>query len=243
MPLWNPWHGCVKISPGCQNCYVYRRDALYQRDSSVAVQNRTFRLPLAKNREGAYKIPSGATLYTCFSSDFFLDQADVWRAEAWSMIDLRRDLRFYIVTKRIDRFFISLPRNWGAGYDHVTICVTCEDQQRADERIPLLLSAPIRHKELICEPLLSPIDLSAALSSGQIEKVTAGGESGPHARVCDLSWILSLRQQCIAYQVPFSFKQTGACFRKNGRLYRVPRKEQHTQAKKSGLSFQPREYV
>lgn len=239
MPEWNPWHGCVKISPGCQNCYVYRRDSMYRRDSSVAVQNSTFRLPLAKARNGAYKVPSGTLLYTCFSSDFFLDQADVWRAEAWSMIDLRRDLHFYIITKRIDRFFVSLPRNWGEGYENVTICVTCEDQQRADERLPLLLSAPLRHREIICEPLLEPVDLSRALRSGQIEKVTAGGESGPRARVCDLQWIVSLRRQCIVHQVPFSFKQTGACFRKEGRLYRVPRKDQHAQAEKSGLSYCP----
>ena len=239
MPLWNPWHGCVKISPGCQNCYVYRRDALYQRDSSVAVLNSTFRLPLAKKRDGSYKVPAGTTLYTCFSSDFFLDQADVWRAEAWSMMDLRRDLHFYIITKRIDRFFVSLPSNWGNGYENVTICVTCEDQQRADERIPLLLSAPLRHREIICEPLLEPVDVSHALSTGQIEKVTAGGESGPQARVCDLQWIESLRWQCMTHQVPFFFKQTGARFCKDGPLYRIPRKDQHAQAKKSGLSYRP----
>ena len=21
--IWNPWHGCVKCSEGCKNCYMY----------------------------------------------------------------------------------------------------------------------------------------------------------------------------------------------------------------------------
>lgn len=24
--IWNPWHGCKKISEGCQNCYMYSLD-------------------------------------------------------------------------------------------------------------------------------------------------------------------------------------------------------------------------
>lgn len=35
MSAWNPWHGCHKISPGCMNCYVYRRDSKYEIDSSA----------------------------------------------------------------------------------------------------------------------------------------------------------------------------------------------------------------
>lgn len=237
MPMWNPWHGCVKVSPGCRHCYVYRRDALYQRDSTVATKNSTFRLPLAKTRAGAYKVPAGSTLYTCFSSDFFLDQADVWRAEAWSMIDLRRDVHFYIITKRIERFFVSLPENWGDGYDNVTVCATCENQDRADHRLPLLLDAPLKHREIICEPLLEHVDVSAALATGQIEQLTAGGESGPQARVCDFRWIESLHDQCAAHRVSFRFKQTGQHFYKDGTLYNVPRPLQHSQAKKAGLSF------
>lgn len=236
MPMWNPWHGCVKISPGCANCYVYRRDAAFERDSSVAVQNSTFRLPLAKTREGLYKIPPGSMLYTCFSSDFFLDQADCWRAEAWSMMDVRRDVRFYIITKRIERFFVSLPENWGDGYENVTICATCENQDRADFRLPLLLDAPLAHREIICEPLLERIDLRAALSTGKIEQVTVGGESGSKARVCDYRWVLDIRDQCAAYGVPFRFKQTGYRFYKDGRLYLIPRRLQQSQAEKAGIS-------
>ena len=75
MPIWNPWHGCHKLSPGCQNCYVYRRDAEYAKDSSIVTKTAAFNLPLKRNRAGEYKLSSGETIYTCFTSDFFLEDA------------------------------------------------------------------------------------------------------------------------------------------------------------------------
>ena len=46
MPLWNPWHGCTKCSPGCQNCYVYRRDAEFGKDASIVKKTASFNLPV-----------------------------------------------------------------------------------------------------------------------------------------------------------------------------------------------------
>ena len=74
------------------------------------------------------------------------------------------------------------------------------------------------------------------LASGLIERVTCGGESGPDARPCRYEWILSMRDQCAAYRVPFTFKQTGAVFVKDGRTYHIERRLQMAQAKKSGIS-------
>ena len=79
MALWNPWHGCEKISEGCLNCYVYRIDARFEKDSSRVEKTRAFGLPVSKMRNGAYRIPDGETVYTCLSSDFFIAQADEWR--------------------------------------------------------------------------------------------------------------------------------------------------------------------
>ena len=110
MARWNLWHGCHKLSPGCAHCYVYRIDARVGRDSSVVEKTKDFDLPLQRNRDGSYKVPPGEMLYTCFTSDFFLEDADPWRGEAWEMMRCRRDLRFYFVTKRIDRFTGSFPR-------------------------------------------------------------------------------------------------------------------------------------
>lgn len=48
MSLWNPWHGCTKCSPGCQNCYVYRRDAEFGKDASIVKKTASFNLPVKK---------------------------------------------------------------------------------------------------------------------------------------------------------------------------------------------------
>ncbi len=237
MALWNPWHGCRKLSEGCANCYVYRSDARYERDSSRIYKTGDFGLPLKRNRAGEYKLsPDAGVVYTCFTSDFFLEDADEWRGEAWDMIRLRRDLRFLMITKRIHRFAQCVPEDWGGGWDHVAVCCTTENQDRADYRLPIYLEAPIKHKIIICEPLLGPVDLSPFLNES-IEEVVAGGESGPFARVCDYDWVLDLRAQCVRAGVAFTFKQTGARFRKDGRLYRVERRFQHRQARKAGINF------
>lgn len=233
---WNLWHGCQKISTGCKHCYVYRTDAKYDRDSRAVYKTQNFNLPLKKDCKGNYKIPAGTLIYTCFTSDFLLEEADVWRAAAWDMMKTRSDCTFLFITKRIDRFEKCLPPDWGDGYDNVVVCCTVENQDRADYRLPYLLSAKAKYKEIICSPLLSPIDLSEYLTP-EIRGVTAAGESGEDARVCDYQWILDIRAQCIAANVPFFFQQTGARFRKNGKLYCVPRKEQHSQARKANINY------
>lgn len=236
MEIWNPWHGCHKKSPGCAHCYMFRRDALVGRDSRKVEKTGDFDLPLRKNRAGDWKIPLGETVYACLTSDFFLEDADLWREQAWFFIRHRQDLRFVIITKRIERFGVGLPQDWGQGYGNVTVCVTCENQEMADERIPLLLAAPLKHREIIHEPLLGAMDISAYLASGKISRVTCGGESGENARVCDYAWVLALREQCMEAKVPFYFKQTGAKFMKEGKLYCIPRRLQMRQAQKAGLN-------
>jgi protein gp37 len=144
--LWNPWHGCKKYSEGCMNCYVYSIDGRHERDASEVKKNKDFDLPVRRKHDGTYKLHGREPVYTCFSSDFFLDSADEWRAEAWAMIKERSDLDFLIITKRITRFHVSLPDDWKDGYENVTICVTCENQKRADERLPFFLSLPISTK-------------------------------------------------------------------------------------------------
>ncbi len=237
MAEWNPWHGCTKLSAGCLNCYVYRRDASFGKDSSAVVKTSAFDLPIRKNRSGGYKLsPDGGYVYTCFTSDFFHPAADGWRPEAWRMIRARSDLSFFIVTKRIDRFAGCVPDDWGGGYENVTLCCTVENQDRAEFRLPIFLAAPIRHKQIICEPILEAIDLSEWFCP-QIERVTVGGESGPNARLCDYSWVLSIREQCAEKNIPFHFKQTGANIKKDGRIYTVERKFQLSQARKAGIDL------
>ena len=122
------------------------------------------------------------------------------------------------------------------GYENVSICCTMENQRRVDERLPLYRELPIRHKSIICEPLLEAIDFHCGLGSW-CEQVTVGGESGRDARVCDYDWVLSIREQCIKSNVQFHFKQTGALFHKDGRLYNIPRNQQMAQAHRAGIDI------
>lgn len=237
MPTWNPWHGCHKISPGCMHCYVYRRDSQYEIDSAHIKKNRDFDLPIRLCRDKTYQMQgNGNYVYTCFTSDFFLEEADAWRPECWDMIKKRFDLSFFIITKRIHRFTDCVPPDWEDGYPNVTVCCTVENGDMARFRLPIFKEAKIAHKQIICEPLLSPIDLSPYLDS-TMEGVTVGGESGSEARICDYDWVLDIRRQCGEAGIPFHFKQTGARLRKDGKIYRIPRKHQHTQAKAAGIDL------
>ena len=235
--MWNLGHGCHKLSAGCKHCYVYRGDARREVDSSVVVRTKNFDLPLRKKRNGEFKIPPGTFVYTCFTSDFFVEDADKWRAEAWEMIRCRSDLHFMMITKRIDRFSDCLPDDWGDGYDNVTICCTVENQTCADYRLPIYRRAPIKHKIIICEPLLERIDLSTYAVGEWIEQIVAGGESGYEARPCDFEWVMDLRRICVENKVDFWFKQTGSKFVKDGKTYNVKRQFQHSQARKAGINI------
>ncbi len=233
---WNPWHGCHKISPGCAHCYVYRTDLAHDKDPTQVKKTGSFSLPVARSRDGRYKVPPGELVYTCFTSDFLLEEADSWRPQAWEMMAQRPDLRFLFVTKRIERLAQVLPPDWREGYPNVAIFATCENQDRADYRLPILKNLPIGYKGIICEPLLEPVELRPYLGSW-VRQVIVGGESGPQARPCDFRWIQSLAAQCRQAGVAFHFKQTGANFVKDGRRYQIPRQLQHSQAQKAGMDF------
>lgn len=235
---WNPWHGCTKISPGCMHCYVYRIDKAHQKaeESMKCTKTGNFALPVKKSRNGDYKIPSGSTVYTCFTSDFLIADADEWREEAWKMIKERQDCSFFFFTKRIDRFADCIPDDWGDGYDNVTIGCTVENQKMADFRLPIFLSLPIKHRTIGVEPMLERIDLSDYLCE-KIESVSVGGESGPEARVCDYDWVLDIRKQCMKSGTRFGFHQTGANFMKDGKTYVIPRNLQSRQASKANIDL------
>ncbi len=238
MANWNPWHGCKKYSAGCLNCYVYRIDERHDRDGSVIRKTGDFDLPVRRARGGGYKIPSGEWVWTCFTSDFLLEDADAWRPDAWRFMRERADLRFFFITKRIVRFIDCLPPDWGTGYENVHICCTMENQAAADERLPILRAVPARYKSIACEPLLSRIDFHGQLGTW-ITEIVAGEESGPAARPCQYDWILDIRRQCLESGVGFHFKQTGYRFAKDGTCYLVPRNQQHRQAKKANIDYRP----
>ena len=236
--VWNPWHGCKKVSAGCMNCYIYRMDKAFGKDSGIIEKTKAFDYPIKKNKYGEYKLQSSDNpVYVCLSSDFFIEDADKWRNDIWEMIKTRSDIDFRIITKRIERFMECIPQDWGEGYENVTVICTCENQEMTDRRLPLFLQMPIKHREIIHEPMLESINISRFLKSGKIDKVSCGGESGENARVCQYDWIVNIRNQCVLHNVTFVFRQTGANFIKDGRLYHIPREKQFSQAEKAGINF------
>jgi len=237
--IWNLWHGCIKISEGCKNCYVFRRDALYGIDSKNVYKTQNFNLPLKKKRDGTYKIPAGENVWTCFTSDFFIEEADEWRDDAWKMMHQREDLTFSMATKRIERVQNCLPNDWGTGYDNVSILCSVENQKQAELRLPVFKKLPFKQKSIICEPLIGPIDLSQLLKGEWIDKVIVGGESGDKSRVCNYDWVMEIRNACVQNNVSFLFKQTGTLLMKEGKNYKIARKHQSWQARKAGINFEP----
>ena len=244
---WNPWHGCIKCSEGCQNCYVYYLDQMRGKSGADIYRTKTgFRYPLSKDRAGKYKIQSGEMISVCMTSDFFLEEADPWRSEAWDIMKKRSDVIFLLLTKRPQRIENCLPDDWGEGWENVFLNVTCETQERAEERIPILLDLPFRHKGLHCAPLLGPLKIGKYLDSGEIEQVACGGENYGGSRLCDYDWVKTLQEDCVRRNITFCFMETGTRFRKDGKDYLIRSKSrQNLQACRSGLTFQgkPMEFV
>ncbi len=213
MAIWNPWRGCRKYSEGCKFCYVHKGDRKRGTDTNEIVITDKFDAPVAKTKKGEYKIKSGQTVFLCFSSDFLIEEADEWRKDCWNMIQERSDLHFIFLTKRIERFMDCIPADWDDGYDHVTVGCSIENQDRADFRLSIFSGLPIKHKNIICQPLIEEIDIGKYLDG--MELVVVGGESDTFARPLYYDWVLSIREQCRDRGVHFQFRQCGTHFVKD----------------------------
>ena len=86
------------------------------------------RLSVERKRSGEYKVPPGTVLWTCF----FIEEADTWRDEAWTMIKAHPDVRFFVVTKRVSRMARGLPVDWEGGYENVMIYCTAESRRQVE---------------------------------------------------------------------------------------------------------------
>jgi protein gp37 len=238
--IWNPWHGCKKCSEGCDHCYMYFLDQMRNQDGSVIYRTKSgLQYPLQQDRKGTYKIKSGEQIRVCMTSDFFLEEADPWRDDAWNVMAQRPDVRFFLLTKRPQRVRACLPKDWGEGPENIMLNVTCENQKRADERIPILFELPFRHKGIMCAPFIGSVSIEKYLATGKIEQVICGGENYDGARPCHFEWVQSLREQCEAYDVTFCFIETGTNFIKDGKRYFLPDKDvQSKMAYKSGMSYE-----
>ena len=230
--IWNPWHGCRKFSPGCARCYMYALDEMrgVAEWSEDIRRTKSFDYPLKKDRRGNYKISSGERIRVNMTSDTFLKEADEWRGEFWDIIRKRPDVIFWLLTKRVERISECLPEDWGEGWENVVLNITCENQEMFVKRWQIFKDIPAKHKGLCLAPLLAAIDISPALSSGQIEEVSCGGENYNDPRMCDENWVKSLSKQCEAYKVNFVWYETGTYLLKDGIIWNLPTKKMQAEA-------------
>jgi protein gp37 len=236
MAMWDPWRGCHKYSEGCKYCYIHKGDSKRNVDTNNIVKTDKFYAPIDKTQNGEYKIKSGQTVYLCFSTDFLIEEADEWRKECWAMIKERSDLNFLFLTKRIERFMQCIPDDWNSGYDNITVGCTIENQEMADYRLSIFDKIPIRHKNIICQPLIENITIEEHMEN--IELVVVGGESNKNARPLNYDWVLFIREQCLRNQVSFEFRQCGTHFIKDEKTYILNTKDLCAQARKANINFE-----
>ena len=203
---WNPWRGCTKISPGCAHCYMFTAQERWGRDPSVVVRTSTWRDPIRWEFD-AHIHNRRARVFTCSWSDWFHEDADPWRDEAWAIVRSCPHLDFQILTKRHERIAEHLPADWGpGGYANVWLGVSIEND-RFTHRADTLRRIPAVVRFLSAEPLLGPLP---SLDLTGIDWLIVGGESGPGYRPMHLDWVRALQARATMHRTAFFFKQSAA---------------------------------
>lgn len=225
----NPWIGCTKVSPACDDCYAARSTPARTLNVAWGANEQRRRtsasnwaLPLRWNASAAQfhaKHGRRQRVFCASLADVFDNQVPPeWRDDLWRLIEATPNLDWLLLTKRIGNAVNMLPvtSDFDRLYPHVWLGSTICNQAEADRDIQKLLAVPARVRFLSIEPLLGPVDLmgtgknpSEATGLHLVDWVIAGGESGPRARPMSPDWVRKLRNQCFAAGVPFLFKQWG----------------------------------
>ena len=227
--VWNPVTGCTPISEGCKNCYAERM-ATRLKGRYGYPEDEPFKVTLHPEKlEEPLKWKKPRRVFVCSMGDLFHEQVpDEYIAKVWEIMNNASNHTFLVLTKRPQRMKDFLARlGWythdrevnpaeavldeGGKYTlkNVWLGVTAENQQRAEERIPILLQLPAAKRFVSVEPMLGPVDLTEVGHVGpKLDWVICGSESGPNRRPAKIEWIRSLRNQCIYFGVPFFLKQS-----------------------------------
>ncbi|MDH4602408.1 phage Gp37/Gp68 family protein [Pseudomonas syringae] len=221
----NPWIGCTKVSPACDDCYAARSTparALGVTWGPGQPRRRTsasnWKLPLKWNASASsFHAEHGrrqrvfcASLADVFDNDVPAD----WRDELWQLIAATPNLDWLLLTKRIGNVKQMLPdeEDFDVEFPNVWIGATICNQAEADRDIPKLLATPARVRFLSIEPLIGPVNLHLKRDPTDLKDlhwVIVGGESGFSARPMSPDWARLLRDQCARSGIAFHFKQWG----------------------------------
>lgn len=215
----NPWWGCVKVSPACTRCYAESFAKRVGQKVWGATSPRRFLSdgnwaePLVWDRLAA---EAGARhrVFCGSMCDVMEDRFDLKapRTRLFNLIADTPNLDWLLLTKRPENFRKFLP--WGDApishaWRNVWGMTTIESSDYLD-RWEELSRVSFVVKGLSMEPLLGPVDLPKSfLELGLRAWCIVGGETGSNPRMTQAVWARTLRDQCAAYGVPFLFKQWG----------------------------------
>jgi len=211
---WNPLTGCTKVSPGCKHCYAERMarrlkamgQPNYANGFKLTMHEHVLERPLQWRKPQMVFVNSMSDLFhQDVPLDFIQKVFSVMRRASWHT--------FQVLTKR-SRRLLELNRkiDWPV---NVWMGVSVENGDYTF-RIDHLRQTDAHIRFLSLEPLLGPL---SHLELCDIDWVIVGGESGPGARPIKEEWVIDIRDQCLASDVPFFFKQWGGVRKKrNGRV-------------------------
>lgn len=217
----NPWVGCTKVSPACDNCYA---ESWAKRSGSPELWEGTRRRTSAGNWRQPLKWDRDAAdagvrrrVFCASLADVFDNQVPgQWRDDLWTLIAETEHLDWLLLTKRPQNIATMLPSiafrtvtPWGDGWPNVWLGATVENDEEARRRIPHLIAVAAHLRFLSMEPLVGAVCLWPWLVEKKIGWVITGGESGGSARPSHPDWFRQIRDDCQNCGVPFHHKQNG----------------------------------
>ncbi|MBV9688404.1 MAG: phage Gp37/Gp68 family protein [Ktedonobacteraceae bacterium] len=220
---WNPWWGCLKVSEECTHCYAEQGAKRYgfQIWGPEATTERRFfgehhwQEPYRWNQQ-AQQQRHRRSVFCASMADVFDEHTAViaHRQRLWQLVETTPWLNWLLLTKRPQYIREMTPWGQDAWPDNIWIGTSVGRQKRAEERLPHLLAVPALVHFVSVEPQLELVNLRPYLS--RLQWVICGGESGPRARPFDLAWARDVREQCLAYNVAYFFKQVGGRYHHSG---------------------------
>lgn len=167
----NPWEGCQKVAPECDNCYAEARDARFTGGihwGPKAPRRRTsaqnWQKPRKWNAQAeAFHATHGRRqrVFCASLADIFDNAVDpAWRDNLWALIRECDQLDWLLLTKRPQNMAKMLPPDWNDGWPNVWLGTSAGTQKTADQNIPPLLKTPAAIRFVSAEPMLGPVSLS-----------------------------------------------------------------------------------
>lgn len=216
----NPWWGCQRVSPGCEHCYAESWDARWKGGHWGPKAERRFfgdahwNEPRKWNRE-AQRAGVRRRVFCASMADVFEDRRDLdgQRQRLYALIEETPHLDWQLLTKRPENVADLAPMRWMLGEWPINawLGTTAEDQQRLDERAPLLCRVPAAVRFLSIEPQLESIEVRPWLHGpAPIHWLIVGGESGADARGFRFEWARLLLSRAREAGTAFFMKQGGS---------------------------------